>query len=244
MHMATKSSIVFPSTEQQQHYWDERWDRNKMPNDWALLRSEKMLAYIRQVRLRQPNILDLGCGTGWFTQKLSSFGEATGIDLSETAIAIAKSQFPHIHYIKGNIFEMTLPREHFDLVVCQEVIAHVPDQLELLSRIANVLKPAGYLVITTVNKFIIDRVDFGPDPDEHIKQWLSMKDLRELLRQRFDVLRTTTVLPMGYGGVLRLVNASLLNSVLFRLLGPSRLAVLKERAGLGYTMIALAQKRN
>jgi 2-polyprenyl-3-methyl-5-hydroxy-6-metoxy-1,4-benzoquinol methylase len=185
----------------------------------------------------------LGCGTGWFAEKLSHFGRVTGIDLSASAISAAQKRYPGIEFIAGNLFDMKLPRETFDVVVCQEVIAHVPDQPALLDRIAEVMKPGGYLVITTVNKFVIDRVDCGPDPREHIKQWLTMNEFKRLLRRRFRVLRTTTVLPMGDRGILRLLNASKIEALLNHLLGAKIIETLKERTGFGYTMIALAQKQ-
>jgi hypothetical protein len=104
------------------------------------------------------------------------------------------------------------------------------------------MKPGGYLVITTVNKFVIDRVDCGPDPREHIKQWLTMTEFKRLLRRHFRVLRTATVLPMGKRGVLRLLNTSKIETLLNHILGTKTVEVLKERSGFGYTMIALVQK--
>ena len=233
---------VFPSLREQQQYWDARWDRTKMPNDWALRRAETILDFLHGVPCKNGNILDLGCGTGWFAEKLSRFGRVTGIDLSESAIAAAQARYPGIDFLAGNLFDMKLSPETFDLVVCQEVIAHVPDQRALLDRIANVMKPGGYLAITTANKFVIDRAEFGPDPREHIKQWLTMKDFQRLLYHRFRVLRATTVLPMGNRGILRLVNASKIEALFNHLLGAKRIERLKECSGFGYTIVALAQK--
>lgn len=237
------TTLDFPSLQEQKQYWDARWDRTKMPNDWALRRAEEILDLLHAVPCKDGNILDLGCGTGWFAEKLSRLGRVTGIDLSEGAIAAAKVRYPDIQFTAGNLFDMTLATETFDLVVCQEVIAHVPDQQRLLNRIADVMKPGGYLAITTVNKFVIDRVNCGPDPREHIKQWLTMKDFKQLLSHHFRVLRTTTVLPMGDRGILRLLNASKIEALCNHLFGVKRIERLKERAGFGYTMVALAQKQ-
>ena len=56
---------------------------------------------------------------------------------------------------------MSLPENHFDVVVSQEVIAHVPDQAAYLEKAADVLRRDGYLIITTPNKFVVDRGDFS-----------------------------------------------------------------------------------
>jgi 2-polyprenyl-3-methyl-5-hydroxy-6-metoxy-1,4-benzoquinol methylase len=199
--------------------------------------------FLRSLPLDHPNILDLGCGTGWFAEQLSHVGTVTGIDLSETAISLASAQFPQITFIAGNLFELPLSAETFDVVVSQEVIAHVPDQVALLDRISHVLKPGGYFVVTTVNKFVIERMYHPPDPPQHIKQWLDIRALKHLLRPRFRVLRTTTVLPMGHWGLLRLINSVKVNAALEWLIPEPYLETLKEWAGFGYTLIVLAQKR-
>jgi 2-polyprenyl-3-methyl-5-hydroxy-6-metoxy-1,4-benzoquinol methylase len=238
------SAVHDPSLADQHRYWDARWDRTRSPNDWSLRRGEAILELIRPLPLERPTILDVGCGTGWFTGRLSRLGPTVGMDLSHTAIVLAKSQFPDVTFIAGNVFETQLPTAHFDLVVSQEVIAHVKDQSALLDCIAEAMKPGGYLVITTANKLVMNRVDFGPDPDAHIKQWLDIRTLKRLLRRRFDVLRTTSVLPMGDRGFLRIVNSAKINDIVSWVIPRRYLEAFKERAGLGYTLVALAQKKS
>lgn len=232
-----------PTVAEQQDYWNDRWERNRSPNVWQQRRSDVVLEFIRPLALTGPRILDLGCATGWFTDRLSLLGRVTGVDLSEKAVDTARKTYPHIEYLAGNFYEMSFPPEHFDLIVNQEVIAHVPDQKTFLEKIARILKPAGYLVITTANKLVMDRCDFGPDPDAHIKKWLSMKDLKRLLQPHFRVLRAGSALPLGDRGFLRLVNSYKLNAFLSRFVSQAALESIKERAGMGYTLIILAQKR-
>ena len=90
---------------------------------------------------------------------------------------------------------------------------------------------------------VMDRIDFGPDSDAHIKQWLDLNALKRLLHPRFDVLRTTSVLPMGDRGFLRIVNSARVNNALSRVIPRRYLEGAKERAGLGYTLVALAQRK-
>jgi 2-polyprenyl-3-methyl-5-hydroxy-6-metoxy-1,4-benzoquinol methylase len=47
--------------------------------------------------------------------------------------------------------ECTLPSESFDGVVCVEVIEHVTQDHLLVEQIARVLKPGGWLYLTTPN---------------------------------------------------------------------------------------------
>ena len=153
----------------------------------------------------------MGCGMGWFASQLAQFGPTTGIDLSDDAIAQAKSNFPQVTFMAGNVFEMELPERQFDVVVSQEVIAHVPDQPGYVEHAARGTKPGGYLIVTTPNRFVHFRNQWPPSPSGHIEQWLSRGALKRLLRPHFRVLRTTTAVPIGRGGILRLVHSTKLN---------------------------------
>jgi len=241
-----------PSIESQQGYWDDRWGSQRSPNEWQTRRADAILDLLRSCPVENPRILDLGCATGWMTSRLAELGTAEGVDLSEAAIAIARSQFPGIRFTAGDLYEIPLTTEPVDIVVCQEVIAHVSDPPGLIERISGVLKPGGYLVITAANRLVMNRVRFsdgivgvGPeDPDEHIKKWPSMGDLKRLVKTNFKILRATSVIPLGNRGILRVVNSQKLNQLLGRLVSPQRLEALKEELGFGYSIIVMGQKRS
>ncbi len=241
-----------PSIVEQQGYWDERWGNQRSPNDWQKERSEAILAILRDLSLENPRILDLGCATGWMANLLSEFGPTEGVDLSETAIAAAKSQFPEIRFAAGDLYQIQLASEPVDVVVCQEVIPHVSDQPLLIRRIAEVIKPGGYLIISAANKFVMQRVRDSDglvgvgseDPDEHIKKFLDMKGLKSLLEPHFKVIRTASVIPMGARGWLRIINSTKLNRAASWLISPRRLQALKDRFGTGYSIIAVGQKQS
>jgi 2-polyprenyl-3-methyl-5-hydroxy-6-metoxy-1,4-benzoquinol methylase len=236
--------VTLPSLADQERYWDERWDRQRLPNDYQRRRGHTVLALLKSLGLRNPAILDFGCGTGWLTADLSEAGRATGIDLSEVAIAQARAAYPHVRFIAGNLYETTFPAEQFDVVVSQEVLAHVEDPDRYLGIIARILKPNGYLIITTANRLVMERWDpGGPDPDAHIKVYPNRRELKRMLRGRFRVLRTMSIIPIGDRGILRLVNSYKLNTALRWFLSPRHIERLKEWAGFGYTLIALAQPR-
>ncbi len=241
-----------PSAEAQQSYWDERWDTQTSPNNWQKQRGQAIFAMVQGLSLDNPRILDLGCATGWMTKLLSELGPTEGVDLSEAAIARAKSQYPGIQFIAGDLYEIPLTSEPVDVVVCQEVIAHVSDQPLLVRRISDIIKPGGYLLISAANKYVMDRlrdsdgiVGVGSeDPDDHIKKWLDRKGLKRLLEPYFTVIRTTSVIPMGQRGWLRVINSYRLNKALGWLISQRRWEALKGRMGFGYSIIAIAQKKS
>ncbi|HHW30062.1 MAG TPA: class I SAM-dependent methyltransferase [Clostridiaceae bacterium] len=94
-------------------------------------------------------ILDLGCGPGLYTKRLSDAGYAvTGIDYSRRSIAYAKEHDPKTKYIYQNYLDMDFTEE-FDvitLIYC-DFAALIPDERKmLLSKIHRVLKPDGLFI--------------------------------------------------------------------------------------------------
>lgn len=239
-----------PSLDEQRNFWNWHWqnvDSRKVLNEWTERRSQEMLAVIRSLGLPNPKILDFGCGQGWFTERLADIGSAYGIDLSPDGIAAAKARRPDIHYIAGNVYDADLPTAYFDVVVSSEVIAHVEDQPRYIDRAAQILKPGGYLLVTTGNKFVMDRlgeVGWTVQPPQHIARQFYRKELASLLASRgFVVCKSFTIIPHGQVGILRLVNSVRINSIIASVLGRERLIRLKETLGFGWQMIFLAQKR-
>ncbi len=238
-----------PTIDDQRQFWDrhwQNWEQRKVLNDWTERRAQEILKLVQGLPIARPRMLDFGCGHGWFTERLADLGEAHGIDLSPEGIAAAQARRPGITYMAGDIYKAPLPKDYFDVVVSQEVIAHVEHQPKYLERAAEVLRPGGYLIITTGNKFVMDRlgpVDWQVFPPEHIENELYRGQLEKMLGKHFDVLKKFTIIPHGQGGILRLVNSHKLKSLLSKFVSTEKLTKLKERAGLGWQMIFLARKK-
>ena len=70
-----------------------------------------------------------------------------------------------------------------------------------------------------------------------------MREMKSLIAPYFKVLTSTSVIPMGNRGCLRVINSHKLNTVAGQLIAQRRLDLLKERLGLGYSIIAVGQKK-
>jgi SAM-dependent methyltransferase len=83
----------------------------------------------------------------------------------------------------------TLPSESFDGVVCAEVIEHVPQDHLFVEQIARVLKPGGWLYLTTPNGDYIrnEPPDYNPD---HIRHY-TRQQLFDLLSSYFGGVKVT-----------------------------------------------------
>ena len=229
----------------QEEYWD-KWQEERSENPWAQRRSRLILELLESLQLTNAKILDLGCGNGWFCSALAEHGEVTGIDLSRTNMELAQRRFPHIRFIGANLFEYRLPEKHFDVVVSQQVVAHVSDQPEYIERCAATLKDGGHLILSTNNKVVMDRLGEEYVDEKalgHIENWLSFADLKRLLDRHFEIRSRHSIVPRGHCGFLRVVNSVRLNRVLSLFIARRWLEQAKEKAGLGYINLVLARKR-
>lgn len=118
------------------------------------LRAERRAKYLYQLGKFKPNdlILEIGCGTGLFTEKVYNATKAhiIAIDLSEELLAQAR-QRPHCADFKmEDAMEMTFAEQAFDGVFGSSILHHL-DMEKALTEIYRVLKPGGRMVFAEPN---------------------------------------------------------------------------------------------
>lgn len=104
-------------------------------------------------------LLDIGCGGGLVTEPMARLGAAvTGIDPAEESIEAARrhalEQDLDVDYRATTIEQLAETGARFDVVLCLEVVEHVPDPAAFLKVCATLVRPGGLLVASTINRTV------------------------------------------------------------------------------------------
>jgi 2-polyprenyl-3-methyl-5-hydroxy-6-metoxy-1,4-benzoquinol methylase len=97
--------------------------------------------------------LDVGCGYGYFSQQLVGRGaDVIACDIGQSLVEAASQRAGCRGVVADALcLEETFGREAFDLVVSSECIEHTPDPKRALQQMAAVVKPGGWLALSTPN---------------------------------------------------------------------------------------------
>ena len=195
--------------KKQIEFYDEYWSGRKVLNNLKLIRAVKILDYFVEVKreVKEPNIIELGSGDGRFTAFIGEFGNADAIELSKDAVLKANELYPHVKYIHGNVLEYPLEQSTYDVVISQEVIEHIEEQDQYIEVCYNILKPGGYLILTTPNKKVFDHLQGGSWSRQPIEKILLPNDLKALVRKKFKIIDyESIVLNFGKLGYFKIIN--------------------------------------
>ncbi|HYT90480.1 MAG TPA: class I SAM-dependent methyltransferase [Gemmataceae bacterium] len=235
------------SLKEQERFYDRYWaERPTALNPAEVERLGEIYAAValalRHSGRKSFSICDFGCGTGWLSAELSKFGRVKGVELSPEGAAIARQRYPQASFEAANILTWR-PAERFDLVVSSEVIEHIEDKAAFIVTVDAILKPGGYLILTTPNQRVRRWWDATNSGEQILEYWMTPSELRRLLPRGYAILHHRTFLfDYFYAGIFRVLSApKLLGSL--RAIGLLPLYDgLRDAAKLGLYQILVARK--
>ena len=114
---------------------------------------EKLFHYVN-VSTSKNVIVDLGCGTGYFTEKLQSVfpqSQLIGLDLAEGMVSFAQSKNQSgCKWLCADAEQLPLANNSVDVIFSSLALQWCSDLKNLFSEIVRVLKPGGQLLFTTL----------------------------------------------------------------------------------------------
>ncbi len=96
-------------------------------------------------------LLDIGCGSGALLASLAGFaGFRAGVELSKVAAERAATVADHV--VNAPVpADLPFPPASFDVVVCADILEHLPDPASALTWAASWCRPLGAVVISVPN---------------------------------------------------------------------------------------------
>ncbi len=173
-----------------QRYWSDRFSKYgnslKGPGHEGLSEQENQKAYEAaaqifinacsdlEMDLANARILEIGCGTGFYTEILAKLGAKNylGVDITDVLFPKLKQKFPNFQFVKKDITTDAISGE-FDLIVMIDVVEHIVKEDKLTSAmqtIKNSMSSEGRFIIAPL-KTVKQRELF------YVKFW-SIEDLK------------------------------------------------------------------
>lgn len=134
------------------------WDRNSEFKPLHDINPLRVGFIDRIASLADKNVIDIGCGGGILSESMAIRGaKVTGIDMGEAPLKVAKlhglESGVKVNYQRTTAEEFAdLHPESFDVVTCMEMIEHVPDPSSVIRACATLVKPGGYVFLSTLNR--------------------------------------------------------------------------------------------
>jgi 2-polyprenyl-3-methyl-5-hydroxy-6-metoxy-1,4-benzoquinol methylase len=256
--MRTTPEVIDPSREMDETQWWDLWNTSYRAEDDLDAIASELFERVAEVingitKEGGCQVLEVACGSGSLS-RLLHYATYHGLDISPAAIDIARQKARAVALPNGAAFptyeaadfhDWPLPSQSFGVTVCVDAISSIREQQLALQKMARSLRPSGKLVLTTINRFVYERILRTPSrplASGPVSHWLTRSELRTLIQSAgLTIERFETIMPRGNRGVLRLINARRLN----RAFGPRvemALRRLKERAGLGQYFFVVARK--
>lgn len=164
----------------------------------GLIRSDarRTLNNLKKLEFKTKNLLDVGCGAGFFLDEARKEGwTTTGLDISTEAVDYAVNNL-HLEVKRGNINTFS-SQKNFDVIILIQVIEHLTKPYPVLKKIHSLLKKNGVVCIATPNinswlsQVLKDRFNYLIPP-EHIF-YFSPSTLKQLLEKTgFQIIKTSS----------------------------------------------------
>ncbi|MDH5353255.1 MAG: metalloregulator ArsR/SmtB family transcription factor [Gammaproteobacteria bacterium] len=111
------------------------------------------------------DLLDIGTGTGRILQIFADkVSRGVGVDMSSGMLAVARSNlesndFKHIHVRKGDMYQLPVENDSFDLAILHMVLHYSDNPSEVIYEASRVLRANGRLIV----------VDFAAHAEEYLR---------------------------------------------------------------------------
>jgi len=200
---------------------------------------ERLLAHLSFTKIEPKRILDIGCGTGYFTRLLREKfkrAEIVAVDLSDAMVSAARKGQPrrmpwhgHTRYVCGDTAALPLQPGCFDLVCSNLTMQWLSDPQAMLQEMRRVLAPGGLMLFSTFGRRTLGELrqslaSIEPERAGHVLPFPDVTSLGDAL------MKLPIELPVT-------------DTDLFTLTYPDTISLIRELKGLGASASAIRGRK-
>lgn len=163
-HQSTNEHAYYEDTEE-----TDRWQN-------------EVYVVARALAKRGDRILDIGTGSGFKLLKYFGDFDTTGLDLSPTLMWLTDA-YPRRKWGISDLDDLS-PKE-YEVVICSDVIEHIPDPDDLLAYLKSI--KSRVIVLSTPEREIVRGDHLGPPKNPaHFREW-TLQELNDYLGREFNI---------------------------------------------------------
>lgn len=137
------------------------------------------------------DVLDAACGEGYGSAVLATkAASVTAVDISSEAISHAAGRYSergNLEFREADCTQLDFSGKQFDAIISFETLEHLHEQEAMLAGFRQVLKPGGWLLISSPDKAEYSDAA-GYNNPWHVKE-LYRQELLDLLQKQFPEVR-------------------------------------------------------
>jgi len=152
-------------------------------DNYAIIQKEvagRIFDRLSGIKINPKSILDLGCGTGSLTQKISALypdAKIVPLDFSEEMLRICRSKVSKVNPICADIENIPIIESRFDLIISSLTFHWATDLYSTFLKIHELLKDDGCFLFSSI----------GPDTLLELREVLSKIDKQDRVNRFIDM---------------------------------------------------------
>ena len=169
-------------------YWDDIYTSGRVKGTVYSSRQSRILQFAVEMAGAGTSVVEIGAGAGHLAVELARRGfEVVAVDLSEAMLDQARDNAERagvgerVRTLRADAMDVPLPDGVYDAAIAVGLLPWVEDPCRALHEMARLVKPGGYVLLTTDNRYAISRF---LDPAWHPSLRAAIRRVRSRLGQR------------------------------------------------------------
>jgi 2-polyprenyl-3-methyl-5-hydroxy-6-metoxy-1,4-benzoquinol methylase len=125
--------------------------RYNIASDISAREYKSFYQYVMRLIPDGGRVLDVGCGVGNYLDLFKAKPEFDVEGVEYSSYAAQKAIDKGLKVYRGDLRELSLQAEEYDVVAALYVLEHVREPVEVLGEMLRLLKPGGYIILAVPN---------------------------------------------------------------------------------------------